>query len=59
MDRTDPFASMDALEQAGLVPLVEIAIVNGPFLTTEGAMKLHSLGTSTTFTRQEASLATL
>lgn len=46
------------LERAGLMPLVETAIVNGPRFMTEGTMKLHKEGESTTFTRQEASLET-
>ena len=35
---------------AGEAPAVEIAIASGPVRTIAGRMKLHSGGTSTTFT---------
>ena len=38
------------LASAGLAPAVEIAIASGPVRTIAGRMKLHSGGTSTTFT---------
>ncbi len=43
---------------AGLAPLVDTAIIRDPLLMMEGAMKLHSEGTSTTFTSAGASSAT-
>ena len=38
------------LASAGEAPAVEIAIASGPMRTIAGRMKLHSGGTSTTFT---------
>ena len=38
------------LASAGLAPAVEMAMASGPVRTMAGRMKLHSGGTSTTFT---------
>ena len=38
------------LASAGLAPAVEMAMASGPVRTIAGRMKLHSGGTSTTFT---------